>query len=331
VAAVVLRTVAIASIKVEEIKTPLLDDTRYTDFINTVFIKMKENEDDERFQQYFYDFIYQIYFNHTTPVKKLSAEHLQLVFDQIKFGLLNQKADFNTPTLTQESLKSLYTLISAIIRSDNSLASAFAKLDEKIIECVCVTLNCTPFFTGDDVSPYINVVDKLTTVGNEVNEKLALFLFAKTLVSAFKKQYNQKTYNIMRTLAAYKDDFRKSLVREGAKVVLAKTLNTQFLDEPKKPKTPSAKREPKKRRTEENGGSVGTRGAASTGAPVITDELDDDDNDDNDNPDADEDDFYAEDEDEDDADAFDEEGSDDYFEDDSDDDLKKRKRTSKRR
>jgi len=160
---------------------------------------------------------------------------------------------------------------------------------------------------------------------------LALCLFAKTLISAFKKQFNPKTYNIMRTLAAFKDDFRKSLVREGAKVVLIKTMNTQFLDEPKKPKTPSAKREPKKRRTEENGGSVGTRGAASTGAPVITDELDDDDNDDNDNPDADEDDFYAEDEDEDDADAFDEEGSDDYFEDDSDDDLKKRKRTSKRR
>jgi len=97
----------------------------------------------------------------------------------------------------------------------------------------------------------------------------------------------------------------------------------------KKPKTPTAKREPKKRRTEENG--VGTRGTVSTGAPVITDELDDDDNDDNNDPDADEDDVYAEDEDEDDADAFDEEGSDDYFEEDSDDDLKKRKRTSRRR
>jgi len=152
------------------------------------------------------------------------------------FTLKNQDLTLNNEQETEEALEKLYLLLSSLLFSvlvNKEKLDLLLSLDSKIIKYICNSINYLSYFTQQNVS--VSVLNQMLQVQSYLAEQAANSLIAKELVTLYKK-FNFGTIALMQICANVDDDFRKALVRAGAKIALAGNhlIGSDFLNEPPK-------------------------------------------------------------------------------------------------
>jgi len=206
---------------------------------------MQANKGDEHLQMDFFGLFANI---QPLPMKVYTVEEKNIieitptqerqVFEIIVFTLKNQDLTLKNEQETEEALEKLYLLLSNLIFTSLSFyfvpnkekVDLLLSLDSQIIKYICNSINYLSYFTKQNAS--VSVLKAILQLKPDLAEHVANSLIAKELVTLYKNN-NFETIVLMLICSKVDVDFRKALVRAGAKLAL-RLGDSDFLNEPSK-------------------------------------------------------------------------------------------------